>query len=63
MPVGHAGFRRTHYALVEEHRWLLFVSPGSPTLPKKLRKLGNVAILDLTPERRDARVLDLADFS
>ena len=56
-------FGRTHYALVEEHQGMLFVNPGSPTLPKNLRRLGNVAILDLTPESRDARVIDLADFS
>lgn len=56
-------FGRTQYALVEEHQGLLFVNPGSPTLPRQLRRLGNVAILDLTPERRDARVVDLSDYS
>ena len=54
---------RTLYALVEEHQDMLFINPGSPSLPKNLRKLGSVAILDLTPEGRDARLIDLAAFS
>lgn len=56
-------FGRTLYALVEEHQGILFINPGSPLLPKNQRRLGNVAILDLTPEGRDVRVLDLAAFS
>ena len=53
-------FGRTLYAMVEEHQGVLFINPGSPTLPRNLVKLGNVAILDLTPERREARIIDLA---
>lgn len=56
-------FGRTMYALVEEHQGILFVNPGSPTLPKNLRQLGNVAIMELKPGSREAWVLDLADFS
>jgi putative phosphoesterase len=53
-------FGRTLYTLVEEHQGVLFVNPGSPSLPKSQRKLGNVAILDLTPGNREATIIDLA---
>ncbi|MBF8267553.1 MAG: YfcE family phosphodiesterase [Dehalococcoidia bacterium] len=56
-------FGRTLYAMVEEHQGMLFINPGSPSLPRNLRKLGSVAILDLTPVRRDARLIDLSAFS
>jgi putative phosphoesterase len=56
-------FGRTLYALVEEHQGVLFINPGSPTLPKNQVKLGSVAILDLTPEGREARIIDLATGS
>ena len=56
-------FGRTLYAMVEEHQEVLFINPGSPSLPKSLRKLGNVAILHLTPESRQARIIDLAASS
>ena len=62
-PVDIVVFGRTLYAMVEEHQGILFINPGSPTLPKNLMKLGNVAILDLTPDRRDVQLIDLADFS
>ena len=54
---------RTLYAMVEEHQGILFINPGSPTLPKNLVKLGSVAILELTPGRRDVRLIDLATAS
>ena len=53
-------FGHTHRALVEEHQGILFVNPGSPTLPRQVRQLGTVAILDLTPEGRKARIVDLS---
>jgi putative phosphoesterase len=56
-------FGRTLYALVEEHQGMLFINPGSPSLPKNLMKLGSVAILNLTPGGRDANLVDLAAFS
>ncbi len=62
-PVDIVVFGRTLYAMVEEHQGILFINPGSPSLPKNLMKLGNVAIMDLTPERREARLVDLAAFS
>lgn len=56
-------FGRTLYALVEEHQGVLFINPGSPSLPRNLHKLGNVAILDLTRDTREARLIDLASLS
>ena len=62
-PVDIVVFGRTLYAMVEEHQGILFINPGSPSLPKNLMKLGNVAVLHLTPEGREARIIDLATIS
>jgi putative phosphoesterase len=62
-PVDIVVFGRTLYALVEEHQGVLFVNPGSPSIPKHVQKLGNVAILELTKDTRDARLINLADLS
>ena len=56
-------FGRTLYAMIEEHQGMLFINPGSPSLPKNLMKLGSVAVLDLTPEKREASLIDLAAFN
>ena len=56
-------FGHTHHAVVEEHQGVLFVNPGSPSLPKQARRLGQVAILELTTETRSARIVDLAHVS
>lgn len=53
-------FGHTHYPMVEEHDGVLFINPGSPTLPKQIRRLGTVGILELTAEGREARIVDLA---
>ncbi|MBI2887547.1 MAG: metallophosphoesterase family protein [Chloroflexi bacterium] len=53
-------FGYTHEAMVELHQGVLLVNPGSPNTVKQVRKLGTVAILELTPERREARIIDLA---
>ena len=55
-------FGRTLYAMVEEHQGLLFLNPGSPAFPRNMRKLGNVAILELEPGRRDVTLIDLVDI-
>ena len=55
-------FGRTLHALVEEHEGLLFINPGSPSLPRQMRRLGTVAILELTPEKREARLVDLKEL-
>ena len=56
-------FGDTHHALVEEHQGVLFVNPGSPTLPRQQKRLGSVAILELSAAGRQARIVELADFS
>ena len=62
-PVDIVVFGRTLEAMVEEHDGVLFVNPGSPTLPKNSMRLGQVAILDLTSESREARIIELAALS
>lgn len=54
-------FGRTLHALVEEHEGMLFVNPGSPSLPRQMRRLGSVAILELTPGKREAWLVDLRE--
>ena len=53
-------FGRTLYSMVEEHAGILFVNPGSPSVPRNLVKLGSVAILTLMPDRREANIIELA---
>ena len=55
-------FGRTLWAMVEEHEGILLINPGSPTIPKNIMKLGTVAVLDLSPERRNVTVIDLAEL-
>lgn len=56
-------FGHSHYAVVEEYQGILMVNPGSPSLPKQLRRLGQVAILEIGPDRKSAEILDLSRFS
>ena len=56
-------FGHTHYPVVEEFQGVLMLNPGSPSLPKQINRLGQVAILDLGPDRKSAEVLDLSAFS
>ena len=59
-PVDVVVFGYTHEAMVETHQGVLFVNPGSPSLVKQNMRLGTVAILEITPESRAARIVDLA---
>jgi len=56
-------FGHTHYATVEEFQGILMLNPGSPNLPKQLRRLGQVAILELAPNYKSAEILELSTFS
>ena len=56
-------FGHTHYATVQEYRGVLMVNPGSPSLPKQLRRLGQVAIMELEPDHVSAEILELSTFS
>ena len=53
-------FGHTCVALAEEHQGVLFINPGSPTLRNQLRKIGNVAVMDLTKGERVVESIDLA---
>ena len=59
-PVDIVVFGYTHEAMVETHQEVLFVNPGSPSLVKQNIRLGTVAILEITPESKTARIIDLA---
>jgi predicted phosphodiesterase len=59
-PVDIVVFGYTHEAMVETHQGVLFVNPGSPSLVRQNIRLGTVAILEITPESRAARIIDLA---
>ena len=56
-------FGHTHYPVVEEFQGVLMLNPGSPSLPKQINRLGQVAILELGPNRKSAEVLDLSTFT
>lgn len=56
-------FGHTHYATVQEHQGILMVNPGSTCLPKQLRRLGQVAIMDLQQDSKSARILELSTLS
>ena len=61
--VGVVVFGHTHYPVVEEFQGILMVNPGSPSLPKQIRRLGQVALLELGPDHKSAQILDLSSFS
>lgn len=56
-------FGDSHFAVAESRDDILFLNPGSPTLPKQIRRLGSVAILELGPGRKHAEIVELADFT
>jgi predicted phosphodiesterase len=59
-PVDIVVFGYTHEALVEEHQGILFINPGSTNMIKQtVYPLGHVALLELTPTSREARIIDL----
>ena len=58
-----AVFGHTHYPVVEEFQGILMVNPGSPSLPKQLRRLGQVAVIELHPDHKSAEILELSNFS
>ena len=56
-------FGHTHYPVVEEFQGILMLNPGSPSLPKQIRRLGQVAVLELDGDRKSAEIIDLSTFS
>ena len=56
-------FGDTHEEMVERREGVLFVNPGSPTYPGRRHtpgSLGTVAIIDITDDEINARVVNLA---
>lgn len=52
----------TYQEAVEWHQGVLLINPGSATMPRQVRKLGTVVILDLTPQGPTARIVNLAEL-
>lgn len=61
-PVDTVVFGHTHVSMLETHQDILFVNPGSPTLPKQIDRLGSVGIMELTSEGPEAWLVELAEF-
>ena len=55
-----AGF--THETMIEEHGGVLFINPGSATWPSQKMRPGTLAILELTPDSREAHIVDTAQM-
>jgi putative phosphoesterase len=55
-------FGDSHHAVSESRDDILFVNPGSPTLPRQVRRLGSVAIMELHPGEKHAEIVELVDF-
>ncbi|MBF8267792.1 MAG: YfcE family phosphodiesterase [Dehalococcoidia bacterium] len=53
----------THWAMIEAHQGVLLVNPGSPVVRIQRQVLGTVAILEVTPGKREARVVELPELS
>jgi putative phosphoesterase len=62
-PVDIVLYGMTHLPLVEEHGSILFINPGSATWPNQRVMPGTVAVLVLSPDSRDARIVDLNALS
>jgi uncharacterized protein len=62
-PVDVVVFGDTHYDMSEWHDGVLLINPGSPTLPRQMRQLGTVGLLELENGRVEGCIVDLNDFS
>lgn len=52
-------FGHEHHTLVHHSNGILYVNSGSPTLLDYRRGLGTIGILDIKPDRADARIVQL----
>ncbi|MDP6102115.1 MAG: metallophosphoesterase family protein [Dehalococcoidia bacterium] len=55
-------FGHTCTAMVEVYGSTMLINPGSPTLRNQLMKIGTVVVLELTPQERQAKIIDLAEM-
>lgn len=53
----------THVAMVERYNDILLVNPGSPTSPNHLLELGTVALLEITGNMAQVRIIQLSELS
>ena len=49
----------SHVSFIEEHQGIMIINPGSATWPNQRVMPGTVAVLELTPDSREARIIDL----
>ncbi len=52
-------YGHTHKALIEKHKGVLVINPGSPTWPNNFPELGTVGLLSTESGRVDARIIQL----
>ncbi len=52
-------YGHTHKALIEKHKGVLVINPGSPTWPNNFPELGTVGLLSIDSGRVDARIIQL----
>ena len=52
-------YGHTHKALIENHKGVLVINPGSPTWPNNFPELGTVALLTIESGKAEARIVSL----
>ncbi|HEY96199.1 MAG TPA: metallophosphoesterase family protein [Dehalococcoidia bacterium] len=52
-------YGHTHKALIEKHKGVLVINPGSPTWPNNFPELGTVGILSIESGKVNARIIQL----
>ena len=52
-------YGHTHKALIEKHKGVLVINPGSPTWPNNFPELGTVGLLSIDSGKVDARIIQL----
>ena len=54
-------FGDSHVPLIEIYKGVLLINPGSPTFPRQIKELGNVALLEISPDgEAKAQIISLA---
>jgi uncharacterized protein len=52
-------YGHTHKALIENHKGVLVINPGSPTWPNNIPELGTVGLLTIDSGKVDTRIIQL----
>ncbi len=52
-------YGHTHKALIEKHKGVLVINPGSPNWPNNFPELGTVGLLSIEKGKVDARIVSL----